>query len=73
MTSRFRLTVIYAVPDFDRWAAVLAAADQEMDGVERMTVHRSIEDPNEVMRSTPSISWSAAASTAAQRSKSGTA
>jgi hypothetical protein len=49
MTSRFRLTVIYAVPDFDRWAAVLASADDEMDGVERMTVHRSIEDPNEVM------------------------
>ena len=49
MTSRFRLTVIYAVPDFDRWAAVLAASDEQVEGVERMTVHRSIDDPNEVM------------------------
>ena len=28
MTSRFRLTVIYAVPDFDRWSAAASTAAQ---------------------------------------------
>jgi hypothetical protein len=49
VTSRYRLTVVYAVPDFERWATALRTAEGPMEGVERMTVHRSIDDPDEVM------------------------
>ena len=49
MTSRYRLTVIYPVPDFERWANVLRADAEPVPGVERMTVHRSIDDGDEVM------------------------
>ena len=49
MSARFRLTAIYSVPDFDRWAEVLGTAGAEVPGIERMTVHRSVDDPNEVM------------------------
>jgi hypothetical protein len=49
VNARFRLTAIYSVPDFDRWAEVLRAARRKVPGIERMTVHRSVDDPNEVM------------------------
>jgi hypothetical protein len=49
VSARFRLTAIYSVPDFDRWAEVVRAAQRRVPGVERMTVHRSVDDPNEVM------------------------
>ena len=49
MSARFRLTAIYSVPDFDRWAEVIGTAQRRVPGVERMTVHRSVDDPNEVM------------------------
>jgi hypothetical protein len=49
VSTRFRLTAIYSVPDFDRWAEVVRAAQRQVPGVERMTVHRSVDDPNEVM------------------------
>jgi quinol monooxygenase YgiN len=49
MTFRYRLTVIYPVPDFDRWAAALREARRPTPGVGELTVYRSIDDPNEVM------------------------
>lgn len=49
MTARYRLTVIYHVPDFERWAAVLRETRGPAPGVGEMLVFRSIDDPNEVM------------------------
>ncbi len=45
----YRLTVIYPVPDFERWAAVLRDSRRPTPGVGEMRVFRSIDDPNEVM------------------------
>ena len=44
-----RVTMIHAVPDYDRWVEVVLETKQHMPGVRRMTVHRSIDEPNEIM------------------------
>jgi len=50
MSARYRLTVIHSVPDYERWKAVIFAGRREMaPGVVRMSVFRSLDDPNEVM------------------------
>lgn len=48
--TRYRLTIIHNVPDFDRWRSVVSenpAAGRP--GLVRRSVFRSIDDPNEVM------------------------
>ena len=49
MTSRYRLAVVYSVPDFERWAEVMRTRTRRAEGIERMTVYRSTDDPTEVM------------------------
>jgi hypothetical protein len=49
MRSRFRLTLIYPVPDYERWASVVRDSRRRVPGVTEMSVFRSIDDPNEVM------------------------
>jgi hypothetical protein len=49
MTARYRLTIIHSVPDYDRWAEVIRDSQREVPGVMRMSVFRSVDDPNEVM------------------------
>ena len=49
MTSRYRLTIIHSVPDYDRWYKVIRDRRRRVPGVVRMSVFRSVDDPNEVM------------------------
>ncbi|HEX2384350.1 MAG TPA: hypothetical protein VHI95_17020 [Acidimicrobiales bacterium] len=47
--SRYRLTIIHSVPDYDRWATVIREGRRERPGVVSTSVFRSVDDPNEVM------------------------
>ena len=49
LSSRFRLTIIYPVPDYERWAQAIRDTRRHVPGVMNMAVFRSIDDPNEVM------------------------
>ncbi len=49
MSSRFRLTIIYPVPDYERWVQAIRESRRHVPGVTSMSVFRSIDDPNEVM------------------------
>ncbi len=48
MTSRYRMTIIHTVPDYDRWMNVVRTSKRH-PGVVSMSVFRSLDDPNEVM------------------------
>lgn len=48
MSSRYRMTIIHTVPDYDRWAT-LVHTSRPHPGVVSMAVFRSLDDPNEVM------------------------
>jgi hypothetical protein len=46
----YRMTIIYCVPDFDRWRTILSDNPSEgRPGLLRRSVFRSLDDPNEVM------------------------
>jgi hypothetical protein len=49
VTAPYRMALIHSVPDFDRWFEVMTAERRQIPGVERMAVHRSVDDSNEVM------------------------
>jgi hypothetical protein len=49
LSALYRVTIIHTVPDYDRWAEAIAGSRRHMPWIERMTVHRSVDDPNEVM------------------------
>jgi hypothetical protein len=44
-----RVTIIHTVADYDRWAEVVLGTRGWLPGIERVTVHRSVDDGNEVM------------------------
>jgi hypothetical protein len=48
MTSRYRMTIIHTVPDYDRWVDTVHSSNRH-PGVVSMQVFRSLDDPNEVM------------------------
>lgn len=48
--TRYRMTVIYRVPDVERWSAALQKLQAiEHDGLIGRWVYHAIDDPNEVM------------------------
>lgn len=49
MRTRYQVTAIYAVPDFERWATVVRESRRQIPGVLSMSIYRSIDDPNEIM------------------------
>jgi hypothetical protein len=49
MTTRYRVTIIHSVPDYDRWVEVVRNSRREVPGLVRRSVFRSMDDPNEVM------------------------
>ena len=49
MSAPCRLAMIHSVPDYDRWAATVADVRRHFPGLIRRSVHRSVDDPNEVM------------------------
>jgi hypothetical protein len=49
MRTRYQVTAIYAVPDFDRWAMMVRESRRQIPGVVGMSIFRSIDDPNEIM------------------------
>jgi hypothetical protein len=49
MTTRYRVTIIHSVPDYDRWVQVVLSSRREVPGLVRRSVFRSMDDPNEVM------------------------
>lgn len=49
MRTRYQVTAIYTVPDFDRWATVVRESRRQIPGVVGMSIFRSIDDPNEIM------------------------
>ena len=49
MSVPCRLAMIHSVPDYDHWAALVSEVRGHFPGLIRMTVHRSVDDPNEVM------------------------
>jgi hypothetical protein len=47
MSTRYRLTIIHCVPDFERWIAAINAVRRPSSV--KWAVYRSVDDPNEVM------------------------
>lgn len=44
------MTIIHNVPDFERWrTAVFTNPTEDRPGLLRLSVYRSLDDPNEVM------------------------
>lgn len=49
MRTRYQVTAIYSVPDYERWATVVREYRRQIPGVVGMSIFRSMDDPNEIM------------------------
>jgi hypothetical protein len=49
MAATHRLTLIYRVPDVERWHDVMVRHADGREGMVRRTVFRSLDDPSEFM------------------------